>query len=376
MGHVFGDKVLKGVADRFGAIVDESVFVSRFGGDEFLILLKEKDEKKLEGRIKDIGSLFSEKVKVSSGNVDIRFSMGISLFPQHSSHSEQLIMNSDVALYSVKREGKNGFAIFKPHMLEHIQSKSVIEMALKSAIDQDELKMVYQPIFDLKTRRIVAYEALMRMRELKFSPAEFIPVAEESGLIIPIGRWTLEEVLKQIRAWRRKGAPEIPIAVNFSAKQLLDEQFIGFVDEKLKEYELSGTAIEFEITENIFIENHENTMKFLNGLKARGIKISVDDFGTGYSSLSYLTYLPVDRVKLDKKLGDRFLQHEDARVMDSIISLAHSLNLEVVAEGVEEKQQLDRLSLANCDYVQGYYFSKPVEAEDVMGQLQTEWKTE
>jgi len=243
--------------------------------------------------------------------------------------------------------------------------KSNIEKILREAIENDGFKMVYQPQVDVKTRQIYGYEALLRLKASNLSPAEFIEIAEKNGTIVRIGRIVTEKVIKQLSEWKKAGLDIKPVSINFSANQLQDEGYILFIDELLKKYDIDAKYLEIEITENIFFENKQATLLFLKNLKEMGIKIAIDDFGTGYSSLNYLTFLPVDIIKLDRSLNMKFLEIKNVKVMDSLISLVHSLGLIVIAEGIETIDQVKRLKKANCDYIQGFYYSKPLDVDQI-----------
>lgn len=252
---------------------------------------------------------------------------------------------------------------FNEQMIEKLKEQIKIEKILREAIKKDELKLVYQPQVCTFTGEVVGFEALLRLKNHSISPAQFIPVAEETGIIIELGRWVTKEAIKQMSTWKRKGLNLKPVAINFSAKQLNDLKYIEFFKNTLEEMDVEAKYIDIEITESIFLEKKEETIEFINELKSLGVKISMDDFGTGYSSLSYLTFLPVDKIKLDKSLNDKFLESENVKVTDSLVSLAHSLKLEVVAEGIEHTAQYKYLKVAGCNYIQGYLFSKPLEVE-------------
>ncbi|MGB3368016.1 MAG: EAL domain-containing protein [Acidaminobacteraceae bacterium] len=361
LGHVFGDKVLQTIAKRLESIAHDGIFVSRFGGDEFLILLDSNERGKLDDLARLINEMFNTKFIVENNEIEITSSMGISLFPSDSKDVNQLIMNADLALYSVKNLSKNGYKYFDETMKEHLLKKSYIEVILREALENDGFKLVYQAQVSLKDGSIYGYEALIRLKNHQVSPSDFIGIAEEIGLIIQIGRIVTEKAIKQLSIWKANDIDLKPIAINFSANQIHDHNYIDFLKYLLNKYNVDGKYIEIEITESIFLENRDPTLSFLKELRNIGIQIAIDDFGTGYSSLSYLTFLPVDKIKLDKSLNDRFLELENIKVMDSLIALAHSLNLIVVAEGIELIDQVKRLKVGKCDYIQGYYFSRPLE---------------
>ncbi len=363
-GHAFGDRVLESIAGRLQTIGGSKLFVSRFGGDEFLVLLEcDSNHDELKHSLDDICRQFESKFKIDDLDVEISFSMGISLFPHDSSDVNKLIMKADLAMYSVKATGKNGYKLFDKTMLDWQIKKTNIEAILREAIDADGFLVVYQPQVDVKSGIIRGYEALLRLKEHNISPNVFIDIAEKNGTIIKIGRIVTKKVIEQIAAWQEMGLEPKPVAINFSAFQLHDNGYFDYINSLLREYKINSSSIEIEITENIFMENQQITMAFLAQLKNLGIRIAIDDFGTGYSSLNYLTFLPVDIIKLDRSLNMKFLEIKNIKVMDSLISLVHSLGLIVVAEGIEELEQVQRLSSAGCDFIQGYFFSKPVGAE-------------
>ncbi|WML32807.1 EAL domain-containing protein [Clostridium sp. OS1-26] len=365
LGHSYGDKVLKKVAEELENIKDERMFVSRFGGDEFFVLIEgEKDAAEIENYAKRITNIFKNKLIIEEEEIYISCSMGITLYPFDSHEVIQLLMNADMAMYKVKNAGKNSYMFFNETMTEKLREKLKVERILREAIKKDELKLLYQPQVCTFTGKVVGFEALLRLKNSSISPGQFIPVAEEMGMIIELGRWVTKEAINQISMWKKKGFDIKPIAINFSAKQLNDLNYIEFLENTLKEANVEAKYIDIEITESIFLEKKEETIVFVNQLKALGVKIALDDFGTGYSSLSYLTFLPVDKIKLDKSLNDKFLELENIKVMYSLVSLAHSLNLEVVAEGIEEVSQYRSLKVASCNYIQGYLFSKPLEIEE------------
>jgi diguanylate cyclase (GGDEF)-like protein len=370
LGHVFGDKVLQLISQKLTTLEGESVFVSRFGGDEFLILGLDFEKKKdIEQFAKVISQVFDERFVIDTHEIDIKFSMGISQFPKDSKVVDQLIMNADLALYAVKNRGKNGYALFDEEMLETLLNKATIETALREALEGELFHLVYQPQVDCMTGEVLSYEALIRMTHKAIVPSVFIPVAEENGMIIKIGRLVTRMVIEQLAYWLGKGYPVKPVAINFSVTQIHDISYIDFVSSLLNEYGVSPSLIEIELTENVFIENKVISLKFMENLRELGIRIAIDDFGTGYSSLSYLTFLPIDKIKLDRSLNLKFLEIGNIKVMDSLIQLAHSLNLKVIAEGIETYDHVRKLQVGKCDGIQGYYFSKPLSKDAVESQF-------
>jgi len=363
LGHMFGDKVLQHISKKLQEFAGNNVFVSRFGGDEFLLLFESDDchEETLD-YVKRLQSHFNQSFIIDQNDIKIEFSVGVSVFPDDSEDMNQLIMNADLALYSIKNSGKNNYAYFGTEMAEHLKFKQNTKDILREAIVNDGFKMVYQPIVDIFSGEIISYEALLRLKHHTLSPSVFIGIAEEEGLILTIGRTVTKLVIEQMRDWKSMGLPLKPVSINFSAVQIHDYQYKTFLLELLKVNDVDPALIILELTENIFLENKETTITLMKDLRKHGIQIAIDDFGTGYSSLSYLSYLPIDTVKLDRALCLKFLDLENIAVMDSLIALAHSLNLKVIAEGIEDYEHVRRLIVGKCDAIQGYYFSIPLEA--------------
>ena len=365
MGHIYGDKVIRTVAEKISEISGPSVFVSRFGGDEFLILHEfEDDMHELVSYVLNIFLAMDNEFEIDGNRMKIEISAGISVFPKDSTDLDELIMYADLAMYSVKSGGKNNYAFFDSSMAEHLKRNMEVKKILNDAIEEDAFKILYQPQVDLSTGLISGFEALVRLRDHNISPGEFIPVAEENGLIGQIGRVVTRMVVEQMGQWNKTGLEPKPVAINFSAVQIHDTGYRNFLMSLLRENEVSPGMITIEITEGIFLEHRDTTVHLLNDLRSKGIKIAIDDFGTGFSSLSYLTFLPIDCIKFDRMLSLKFLEVEDISVMESLIALSHGLKLEVVAEGIEEIDQVKKLKDGKCDIIQGYYFSRPLEAKD------------
>lgn len=369
LGHIFGDKVLMYIGQKLKETASEHTFVSRFGGDEFLIALDNQDSScDVFGYIQRLQDIFSQRFSIDDHEIAIEFSIGITRFPEDSTDMNQLIMNADLALYHIKNSGKNHYALFNQSMSDHLIAKRVIKETIREALENDGFKLVYQPQVDLATGRITSYEALLRLKNNQFGPGEFIPVAEEDNMIIIIGRRVTEMAIEQMAIWKDNGFAPRNVSINYSAIQTHDHDYKRFLFECLAKHHVAPHHVTIEITENSLLENAESTINLLNDLRSHGVKIAIDDFGTGYSSLSYLTELPIDIIKLDKTLSTRFLELDNIAVMDSLIALAHSLNLKVVAEGIEHHEQVRRLTVGKCDVIQGYYFSRPLEVEDVESQ--------
>ena len=366
LGHVFGDRVLKEFSNRLKVISGKNnIFVSRFGGDEFLILSDCETEEEIKKFAFRLHEALDKKFIINDNEVEIKFSMGITFFPNDSNDIDELIMNSDLALYSIKNEAKNDYAIFNENMKKKLAENTEIELILSEAIEKDGFKMLYQPQVELMTGEITSYEALVRLKEYSISPGQFIPIAEKNGMIIKIGRIVTKKVIEQLSIWKEKGYSIKPISINYSAIQMNDNNYFDFLMNTLESYNVNPKFIEIEITENILLKNNEKVFKFLKKLRNTNIKIAIDDFGTGYSSLSYLTFLPIDKVKFDRSLNLELLNMNNIEVMNSLISVMHSLELIIVSEGIEEYEHIKKLKKGNCDIVQGYYFSKPLKAKDV-----------
>ncbi len=366
LGHVYGDHLLKEIALRLSSLSSEKTIISRLGGDEFLILrLGSQNYDELIGFVDDVWAVFRRDFVVAGIRNKINISLGISCFPSDSQNTEELLMNADTAMYQIKHKGKNDFVFYDKSMKDEIQYKLEVESILKEALREDGFKLHYQPQVRLKDGEIIGFEALLRLKNYQIYPDVFIKIAEETGLIVEIGRWVAKEAVNQLTSWRKKGLEGKPIAINFSSEQLRDRGFIQYLKELLWENDLETSQIEIEITESILVENNPETLLFLNALKKSGFKIALDDFGTGYSSLNYLTFLPVDKVKLDKSINDKFISDDNMEVMDSLIMLVHSLDLEIIAEGIEDWARFEQLKNSNCDAIQGYLFSRPLPPEEI-----------
>lgn len=366
VGHVYGDRLLKEIALRLSSLRSENTIISRLGGDEFLILrIGSQNYDEIIKFVNKIWTLFRDDFVVAGIRNKINISLGISCFPSDSQNTEELLMNADTAMYQIKHKGKNDFIFYDKSMKEEMQYKLKVEAILEEALREDGFKLYYQPQVELEEGEIIGFEALLRLKHYQIYPDVFIKIAEETGLIVKIGRWVAKEAVDQLMSWRKKGLVGKPIAINFSSEQLRDKDFIQYLSELLWENDLDTSQIEIEITESILVENNPETLLFLNALKKSGFKIALDDFGTGYSSLNYLTFLPVDKVKLDKSINDKFIIDDNMEVMDSLIRLVHSLDLVIIAEGIEDWQRFEQLKNSNCDVIQGYLFSRPLPAKEI-----------
>lgn len=366
-GHTYGDRVLRDLTDVIKAVTSEAATNYRIGGDEFLVTIPNlQDSVEISGRMNFV---YNELAKSSlEGKIDNRvtISTGIARFPLDGSDVEDLIMKADLAMYEAKRRGKNQFCFFETKILEDLMDKVEIENQIRHAISNDGFKLLYQPIIGRKTAQIESFEALIRMTNSTIPPGVFIPIAEETGLIQEIGKWVIDESIRQLAEWRKQGYLLKPVAVNISPSQIYNGGLEDYLSNSLRSRDVSASLIVIEITESLLLKNIEESLESLNKLRRIGCKISLDDFGTGYSSLSYLTYIPVDKIKLDKSIKDKFLYTDNIEVMKVLIELCHALDLEVVIEGVETSAELKKLMGTESDYFQGYFFAKPVPPEDAI----------
>jgi diguanylate cyclase (GGDEF)-like protein/PAS domain S-box-containing protein len=364
-GHSVGDIILQKVATRLVMAVQTEGIVSRQGGDEFIILLEVLDKKGVTQVAERLLYEFSKPLVVNGQEFFVTPSMGISIYPIDGMDEETLIKNADTAMYQAKEHGKNNFCFYSANLNGISIRKMELENGLRKALEQHQFILYYQPQLSLKTGEIVGVEALIRWQHPVLgliAPLEFIPLAEETGLIVPIGKWVLWEACKQRKAWENAGFCDFPIAVNISVRQFEDDNLIEYISTVLDEVGLNANHLELEITESI-MRDLENSTITLNQLKELGVLLSIDDFGTGYSSLSYLKHLPIDKIKIDKSFVDDIIYHSNQGVMvKTIIDMGINLNFTVIAEGIETDEQLHFLRENECSVGQGYLFSKPIPA--------------
>jgi diguanylate cyclase (GGDEF)-like protein/PAS domain S-box-containing protein len=368
MGHSVGDKLLQSVALRLQACVREGDTVSRIGGDEFIVLLREIDEQGVAMVAEKLLKTLATPYSLSGQEISTYASIGIALYPQHASDIDVLMKNADAAMYNAKENGRNNYKFFTPEMNFRANQVFLMEKDMRVAMEQEQFTLVYQPKVDLATGKICGAEALIRWKHPEkgfISPAEFIPVAEETGQIVEIGEWVLRTACWRFASWQKQGLPAIPIAVNLSIRQLRQPNLAEVIESTLKENGLKPECLELEITEGIMMGDTKVAMEFLIRMHKLGVQMSIDDFGTGFSSLSYLKNLPVNKLKIDQSfVRDIGTDESDAAIIRSIISLGHRLDMKVIAEGVETLEQLDFLRLRGCDEIQGYFFSRPLAADD------------
>ena len=376
LGHPMGDKLLKSIAKRLVDCVRSSDTVSRQGGDEFVVLLSEMEHAEHASIMATrMLQAVAEAHSVDQHDLHVTSSIGLSVYPDDGLDAETLIKNADTAMYQAKENGRQSYQFFKPAMNVRAVERQSIEESLRRALERNEFTLHYQPRINLRTREITGAEALIRWTHPTrglVPPGQFIPVAEDCGLILPIGQWVLREACKQARAWLDGGLPLTTMAVNISAMEFRDDNFLENVFATLKDTGLDPRALELELTESVLMKRAESAASVLKSLRASGVRVAVDDFGTGYSSLSYLRKFPIDALKIDQSFVREITTAPgEMTIVTAVISMGRSLNLRVVAEGVETQQELEFLQAHQCDEAQGYYFSRPVVAQQFARLLKT-----
>jgi diguanylate cyclase (GGDEF)-like protein len=379
LGHIVGDRLLNHVAQRIKNCLPQNAKVARFGGDEFIILLEPISHL-------DEAKILAEKIQkelvaplyIEPHEMFISASIGIAMSDREAKHPEDLVRNADLAMYQAKTLGKARYCVFNQVLYNDAQKRLELETDLRRAIERQEFFLEYQPIISLKTNRIEGFEALVRwLHPTKglIMPNNFIPVAEETGLIVPLGRWVLEKACRQFYSWKTeldktfisdlsKGLSPFKISVNLSVKQFSQLGLIEAIDQIFRDTEFKGINLNLEITESALMEDPQSAGLLLNELRDRHIQIAIDDFGTGYSSLSYLHRFSVDTFKIDRSFINRLASKGDGlRIVEAMVLMARSLDIKVVAEGVESSEQALQLQQLGCDYAQGYWFSKPVNSQ-------------
>jgi len=370
LGHSVGDRLLGVVAERLARCTRTSDTVARHGGDEFVIVMTDTvDEQSLIAWMERVRASVSEPVWLDGTELYVGCSMGASLFPQDGDDAETLMKKADLAMYRAKDMGRNTFQFYQPEMNASAGARLNLERRLRRALRDNQFLLHYQPQVDIHTGQIVGTEALVRWHDPEgglVPPSSFIPVAEESGLIGPLSEWVLREACRQNKAWQNLGLPPARVSVNLSARVFQQRDIARLVMQVLDETGLEPQYLELELTESAIMRNAEEAVSMLNELSALGIGLAIDDFGTGYSSLSYLKRFPVDRLKIDRSfVSDIGISGDDETITSAIIALAHSLKLQVIAEGVETSAQLDFLKERACDEMQGFYFAKPLSTDAI-----------
>lgn len=374
MGHTIGDMLLKAVAKRLLKIVRASDTVARLGGDEFVIVIPEiVHENDISSVVNKIMKSFSDPFKLKGRKIFTTVSIGIAIFPHDGQNSSKLLRNADTAMYVAKDHGRNNYQFFSPRMNQIALERLLMENSLRSALEREELYLVFQPQVDLENDSITCVEALLRWNHPQLGivlPNKFIPIAEEIGMITQIDKWVLLTACQQVRKWNEAGFPSLKVAVNLSCKHFKNQSIVSLVEDVLNTTSLNPSNLELELTESTLMENVDLVIKELHNLKKTGVSLALDDFGTGYSSLSYLRKFPLDRLKIDRSfINDITSNSNDLSITEAIISLAQILGLKVIAEGVETAEQVALLCEKRCLEMQGYHFCKPASPDDTYEYL-------
>ncbi|MDT8281555.1 MAG: EAL domain-containing protein [Gammaproteobacteria bacterium] len=377
LGHETGDKLLIEAADRLRSISRSSDTVGRLGGDEFIMLLSGlKQATDASPVAKALLNQFKAPFNIDHRELILTISVGISIFPDDSHEASALLRNADSAMYHAKELGRNTYSYFTAAMNLAVSRRLAIEEQLHSALGRNQFTVLYQPQVDISSGKIIGTEALLRWNNPtlgSISPLEFIPIAEQTGLIVPLGQFVLTQALTTLAIWQRDFDDVLRIAVNLSPRQFRDPGLVGFIKKTLQQANVSGESLELEITEGVLMSGHTHVNEALTALNNLGIWIAMDDFGTGYSSLSYLRKYPFDVLKIDSSfIHDITEDINDRELISAAIAMAHGLKLKVVAEGIETKEQLAYLKQLDCDYGQGYFFSKPETAEKITALLKSQ----
>ncbi|MET3382523.1 bifunctional diguanylate cyclase/phosphodiesterase [Variovorax paradoxus] len=369
LGHSMGDEMIKGCGRRLMALLRNTDVVTRFGGDEFVLLLEDLDSANSAAVVAErVLERCAEPFVIEGRELQVTASVGVSVYPENGGDAETLLKNADTAMYRAKEKGRNTYRFYAAKMNAQSTEQLMLESALRHALDRGELEMYYQPKMNLQTQRIVGVEALMRWHHPilgMIPPVQFIPIAEELGLIVSMGKWALEKACADALAWQKHGLPEVLTSVNLSPRQFESRTLIADIKAALESSGLDPSLLELEITESAMMADPEHAVTLLRTIRDMGVGLAIDDFGTGYSSLSYLKHFPLSTVKIDRAFINDLSQDADARALiDGIITLAHGLRMKVVAEGVETPVQFNYLHSRGCDEAQGYWLCKPVPADE------------
>ena len=374
LGHMIGDELLQQVSTRLKSCLREGDTLARFGGDEFTLLLPKVGDKRedVSAIAQKITSILKDPFMIDGHELYVSVSIGIAMYPQDGNNMEALIKHADVAMYHVKGKGKNGYQFYSNDMNTPYFKNLSMETGIHKALLNNEFNLVYQPQINLKTGEIIGVEALLRWQHPEhgiISPSEFIPFAEESGLIVEVGHWVLKSALAELSRWQNAGLPNVRMSINMCARQLAESNIVPIIKRTLTDYGLPPDSLEIEITENTIMDDMDSIVRKLKELSEFGVTIAIDDFGTGYSSLSYLHRLPIQTLKIDRTfLKESRFSKGDNTIVNTIVAMAKGLQLNVVAEGVETQAQLDYLRSIDCHEAQGFLFGKPLPS-DVIAQL-------
>jgi diguanylate cyclase (GGDEF)-like protein len=374
LGHHAGDQALVSITWSLQSVLRPEDLLARVGNDEFMVLLPGLgDDSVARDRLRQIMQAVHREFKAPAGAIPLTCSIGYAIFPQDGDSADVLMNNATLATRRAKLMGGGQIQHFTEELKQAVSRKLTMESQLRAALDHQQLFLVYQPKIALKDGSVAGLEVLLRWRHPQhglISPVEFIPVAEEAGLIVEIGEWVLKSAVDQCRTWRAAGVPIVPVAVNLSARQVHRTDIVGCIDTVVRDAQLAPGDLELELTESMSVQCPERSADLMARLRGLGCTLSIDDFGTGYSSLSYLKRLPVDKLKIDRSfVQDMHQSAESLAMVKAIIAMAHSLHLEVIAEGVELQEQLDGLRAAGCDQIQGFYYSQPLSADDCAAYL-------
>jgi diguanylate cyclase (GGDEF)-like protein len=376
LGHNAGDTLLKTVAERMVACVRATDTVARLGGDEFVVLLADHGGQQSfpTALLEKLRAAIAEPIPIEGQQFHVTSSIGVATFPEDGADADALVMNADVAMYEAKQKGRDNYQFYTGEMNEAARERRLLQEGLRGAIVNKEFVLAYQPQVDLHTGAIFAVEALVRWRHPMFGmvpPAKFIPLAEESGLIGPLGDWVMREACRQNKAWQDAGIPPITMCVNVSARQFRDRSWVARVTDVLRETGMDPNYLELELTESMLMHDVDTAIDTMRQLQATGVRFSIDDFGTGYSSLSALKSFPVARLKIDQSFVRNLPDDaNDRSIAMAVISLGQKLNMKVIAEGVETDEQLKFLQNNDCDAIQGFHFSRPIDPDALAAMLQ------
>ena len=365
------------IGGRLRRALRSSDVVARLGGDEFVVILEEAAERPEVERIAgELLSVLSQPLQLSGHECQTTASIGIAMYPSDGTDMQTLTKNADIAMYLAKEDGKNGFRFFSREIRTQSIERLKMESALRRALERDQFTLHYQPKIDMASGQITGVEALLRWNHPDLgsvSPAQFIPLAEETGVIVPIGRWVLKEACAQNMAWQRRGLRPVTMAVNLSPRQFADGHLLQDVDEALLASGMSPVLLQLEVTESMVMRNVSRAIKILDAIQSRGIRLAIDDFGTGYSSMSLMKQFPIDTIKIDRSfVRDLPVDSEDQAIAQAIISMGKALGMTVVAEGVETPEQQAFLRSHACDEMQGFLFSKPLPPKQMADLLRAE----
>jgi len=376
LGHVAGDKLLIACAERLEECISDNTTIARLGGDEFTVLLEKiSDLQQVEDVAEAILREFAVPFDLSDRSLSITVSIGIALGDEKYTSETDLLRDADTAMYRAKELGKGRYEIFTPQMYFDVMRRLEIEHELRDAIVNRELILHYQPILSLDLLELLGFEALVRWQHPHrgmISPGEFIPLAEETGLVVPLGKWVMFEACRQLKNWKEEfsSAQNLTMSINVAGEQLRDRNFLATIDEILAETRIEGRYLKLEITESMLIEDTKQMIDVLQQIKSRQIQLSIDDFGTGYSSLSYLPLFPVDTLKIDRSFVNAMnTEQQNLEIIKTIITLAQVLEMQIIAEGIETSEQLETLEALNVGFGQGYLFSKPLAAEQAKATI-------